>query len=250
MSKLYIFGIGGTGSRVLKSLAMLMASGVKWNGDVDTIVPIIIDPDSGNGDLNRTTDILAKYQEIKRPFINENCGFFDIKIKTLSELTQESTSHMADNFKFKIAGTSNQKFKEFIGYNSLDPINRDLVSLLFSEHNLESSMDVGFRGNPNIGSVVLNQFTESQEFLQFVESFGQNDKIFIVSSIFGGTGAAGFPLLLKNLRELDLNGVGHGHLIRDSVIGAISYLPYFKLRSNDGNSEISSSAFLIGRAHV
>ena len=33
MSKLYIFGIGGTGSRVLKSLTMLLASGVKINAD-------------------------------------------------------------------------------------------------------------------------------------------------------------------------------------------------------------------------
>lgn len=28
MAKLYVFGIGGTGSRVIKSLAMLLATGV------------------------------------------------------------------------------------------------------------------------------------------------------------------------------------------------------------------------------
>jgi len=44
MSKLYIFGIGGTGARVLKSLTMLLASGVECG--VDTIVPIIIDRDN------------------------------------------------------------------------------------------------------------------------------------------------------------------------------------------------------------
>lgn len=37
--KLYIFGIGGTGSRVIKSLVMLAASGVKI--DASAIVPII-----------------------------------------------------------------------------------------------------------------------------------------------------------------------------------------------------------------
>ena len=36
--KLYIFGIGGTGSRVIKSLVMLASSGV--NIDADAIVPI------------------------------------------------------------------------------------------------------------------------------------------------------------------------------------------------------------------
>lgn len=41
--KLYIFGIGGTGSRVIKSLVMLAASGVKI--DASAIVPIIVDPE-------------------------------------------------------------------------------------------------------------------------------------------------------------------------------------------------------------
>ena len=56
MSKLYVFGIGGTGSRVLKSLTMLLASGVKCNAD--TIVPIIIDPDDSGADKTRTIDLM------------------------------------------------------------------------------------------------------------------------------------------------------------------------------------------------
>ena len=66
MSKpnLYVFGIGGTGSRVLKSLMFLLASGVKIN--TERIIPIIIDPDLSNGDLNRTYDILKNYSNIKK----------------------------------------------------------------------------------------------------------------------------------------------------------------------------------------
>ena len=48
MSKLYVFGIGGTGSRVLKALTMLLSSGVECAAD--TIVPIIIDPDDSAAD--------------------------------------------------------------------------------------------------------------------------------------------------------------------------------------------------------
>ncbi len=40
MSKLYIFGIGGTGARVLKSLTMLLAAGVKL-ADTDAVVPVL-----------------------------------------------------------------------------------------------------------------------------------------------------------------------------------------------------------------
>ena len=53
---------------------------------------------------------------------------------------------------------------------------------------------------------------------------------FIVSSIFGGTGASGFPLLLKNLRHIDPNlHIPSAQAIMDSKIGAISVLPYFGL---------------------
>ncbi len=245
MAKLYVFGIGGTGSRVLRALAMLLAAGVETDKSIDTIVPIMVDPDASNGDLNRTADILKKYQEVKKPFENEDCGFFNTKIKTLSQLTGESAGNTSDNFKFRINGTHNKKFKEYIEYNNLDAKNKAFVDLLFSDHNLNSDMDVGFKGNPNIGSVVLNQFTNGNEFKQFTESFGQDDKIFIISSIFGGTGASGFPLLLKNLRELEDANAEFAPYVRNSVIGAISYLPYFKLKSAEKEqSEINSSSFL------
>ena len=59
MAKLFVFGIGGTGSRVIRSLVMLMAAGVKIQ-NCDKIVPIIIDPDTQNGDMNRTVELLKK----------------------------------------------------------------------------------------------------------------------------------------------------------------------------------------------
>lgn len=67
MSKLYVFGIGGTGSRVLKSLTMLMSSGVKIqdsSGVSFEIVPIIIDPDHAAADLTRTVKLMKDYQKV------------------------------------------------------------------------------------------------------------------------------------------------------------------------------------------
>ena len=56
MSKLFVFGIGGTGSRVLKSLTMLLMAGVKTN--VDEIIPIVIDKDETNGDMVKTKRLI------------------------------------------------------------------------------------------------------------------------------------------------------------------------------------------------
>ena len=66
MSKLYIFGIGGTGSRVLRSLTMMLASGVKLGQGVDKVVPIIIDPDNSNADLTRAVELMNSYSEVRK----------------------------------------------------------------------------------------------------------------------------------------------------------------------------------------
>ncbi|NIJ45133.1 hypothetical protein FHR24_001572 [Wenyingzhuangia heitensis] len=242
MAKLYVFGIGGTGSRVIKSLAMLLASGVKLNGKFDTVVPLIVDPDTANGDLNRTIDILIKYQNIYNEIGTDN-NFFGTKIKTLNQLLEDTTPTVSDHFKFGLTNTG-EKFNEFIGYNGLDEENRALIDLLFSENNIAADMTVGFKGNPNIGSVVLNKFTESDEYKNFCNTFNEGDAVFIVSSIFGGTGASGFPLLLKNLRENDA-AIHNSNFISQCKIGAISYLPYFKVAESSGTpeSEIDSKTF-------
>ena len=54
--KTYVFGIGGTGARVIKSLVMLMSAGIDMH--TDEIVPIFIDPDNAAADLTRTVTVL------------------------------------------------------------------------------------------------------------------------------------------------------------------------------------------------
>lgn len=229
MSKLYIFGIGGTGSRVLRSLTMMLATGIDLNAN--EIVPIIIDPDQSNADLSRTVQLLNDYINIreKLTFTGENKFFHTAIDRTLP------------NFTLPIQDTDNKKFKDFIGYQGMDTANKAMTQMLFSGKNLEAKMDVGFKGNPNIGSIVLNQLVYSKEFTDFANSYKQGDKIFIISSIFGGTGASGFPLLLKTLRNN--HTIPNYALINQAVIGAVTILPYFKLEQ-ETTSEIDSSTFI------
>lgn len=117
MAKLFLFAIGGTGSRVVKALTMLLASGVELR-NVDRVVPIIIDPDTSNGDLTRTVDLLKTYKEIREKTFSEESGFFKTKISSLDELGDGG--FVSDNFRFDIDGVKEQLFKEFIGYSELE----------------------------------------------------------------------------------------------------------------------------------
>ena len=69
MSKLFVFGIGGTGSRVLKSLTMLLMAGVKTN--VDEIIPIVIDKDETNGDMVKTKRLIETYIATQEKFTTQ-----------------------------------------------------------------------------------------------------------------------------------------------------------------------------------
>lgn len=183
MSKLYVFGIGGTGSRVLRSLTMMLAAGVKTSQS--DVVPIVIDPDSANADLTRTVALMNKYATLRQRLAfpeNGHGTFFKAKI-----------DQILPNYNLLIKDTEDRQFQQFIELPAMNKQNQAMMRMLFSEKNLASSMNVGFKGNPNIGSVVLNQIVNSEDFITFANSFEKGDKIFIVSSIFGGTGASGFP---------------------------------------------------------
>jgi hypothetical protein len=232
MAKIFVFAIGGTGSRVLRSFNYLMASGVDLGNN--EIVPLIIDPDTSNADLTRTVNSLNQYIGL-RDKVNFDSGTSNVFFKT--KLTS-----ITNRFCVNIDQGSNKKFGNFIDIDSMDKNNYAFTKLLFSDKNIDANMEVGFKGNPNIGSVVLNQFVDSADFQTFANTFQQGDRIFIISSIFGGTGAAGFPLLLKNIRNAPVH-LTNGQVLKEAVIGAITVLPYFGV-SDDPESEIEMSTFM------
>lgn len=229
-NKLYLFCIGGTGSRVLNSLTMLLASGVQLNAK--TVIPVVIDTDINSGNLTDAINNLKCYCEIRKSLS------FDGSVKNKFFSTEIDLS----SIRLRFPNTDNKKFDEFISFNNLSREAQAFTSILFSENNLNSDMVVGFKGNPNIGSVVLNQFQQMDDFIELMSNFEQGDRIFVISSIFGGTGASGFPLLVKNLRTLN-PAIPNQQIVKDSPIAAISVLPYFQLEP-DSDSAIDSSTFI------
>jgi hypothetical protein len=232
---LYIFGIGGTGARVIKALTMLMASGVAIN-NTNTIIPMLIDPDNANGDLTRTLELLRLYRSIRLHTEQDVNKFFGNEIRSLGDRDTVATNE----YHFSLNSGRNQPFKDLIGLGTMSNASQAMARLLFSEQNLEADMEVGFKGNPNIGSVALNRFKDSDTFHAFANSFNQGDRVVVVGSIFGGTGAAGLPLLIKNLRNADASVSNH-ELLRNAPIAAISVLPYFNVH---GDTTIDSNTFL------
>ncbi|MDR2582590.1 MAG: hypothetical protein LBC75_03825 [Fibromonadaceae bacterium] len=243
MATLYIFAIGGSGSKVVESLTMLLAAGMKVR-NYDELVPVLIDPDLINGNLNRTNDLLKNYEETGKQSNYEGL-FFGTKIRPLVENSSEK-------YKYALEGL-NATFGDFIAYDSLDNNGlglahndkiKKLAGLLFSEKDnylLNLDMEVGFKGYPNIGSVAFNKFAKSQAFREvFQNNVNSGDAVIFIGSIFGGTGAAGLPALLANIRKDPIPS--KKNILNDMPVGVVSMLPYYSITDKTGN-KIKSSHF-------
>lgn len=250
--RLFLFCVGGTGSRVLRPLAMLLASGVLPK-DAEgkriplEVVPMVVDPHRANEDVKRTENILRHYRSIRHAVYGEQTdvkeGFFAAKISTLKDVVRNE-SGLSDSFLYNISAIESRRFRDLIAYNTLDTANQALCSLLFSNYQLDTKMDIGFVGSPNIGSVALNKIKDSEEFRQFSNVFQKDDRIFVISSIFGGTGAAGYPIIVNNIRDAAGNtGLNNRGDLRNARIGALTVLPYFNIQ-HDENSPISRADFI------
>ena len=248
MERLFIFAIGGTGARVLRSFTMLLASGQDSLKDYD-VYPIILDYDSENGDTAIATNCIETYNRIhniawKDKDMVKEAGFFK---SNLCQLKDDSLNG-GSSFQMVYAPKGNNVYKKYIGYDTLgyDEMNskrlgRDIDTtgtkmLLQSLYNTDPTsddsemnlkMDVGFKGNPNIGSVVFHDIdSECSEFKAFLMRLTPNDKVVVVGSLFGGTGSSGIPEIIRKIREKN-QGVH---------IGAVLVMPYFAPESKDGGT--------------
>jgi hypothetical protein len=243
MPKLFIFAIGGTGERVLRSFTMVLASGAPTFDNYE-VFPVIIDYDTDNADKARTVELLQNYADIhdaaftrhsKSSNLKGQVGqFFAAKLRNLDGL---------DNYVFPFhPATSNEKFREHIGYDSLagDTLGTaELLTSLFdksqrSDTELNLDMTVGFKGNPNIGSVVFHTINNTVEFAAFRSMFqpGSGDKVVIIGSLYGVTGASGIPEIIKSIDAMQNN----------ARVATILVLPYFAPMEN-ATGAIQASRF-------
>lgn len=208
MSTLYAFCIGGTGALCLESLVHLCATGQ----GPKKLVPVMMDPDSNNANVLRTMSVINSYRDIRaRLDPGYNSGFFSTEIEVAENTLVWSP----------VTRARAQTLSEAVRLTAMEGPLRDLTQMLFSQAQLDQQLDQGFRGNPAIGSVLM-QAIETEPFFANITSKIKNEpasSVFLFGSVFGGTGASGFPVI--------------AHLIRAAApqarIGGALVLPYFSI---------------------
>ena len=226
----YAIGIGGTGAKFLESLVHLAAAGMMPDGD---LYVLFVDPDASNGSRARAQQTLDNYRKCKN---NLTLGQTPLLKTKINPFNSDASIHWSP---FTDANPSLGEFFDYGNLNQADDKTRaaaaHLFEVLYSPTERTTPLAKGFHGHPSIGSAVMAQtvnFNKENTWSTFRAQIAHdsNPNIFLAGSIFGGTGASGFPTIAKLVRDE----------FKNVKLGGALVLPYFKFISEEeGNEETS-----------
>ena len=222
--------LGGTGAKCGEIFLHMCANGY-FAGDRVNIM--YIDSDDQNGNARNFKRLYELYQECQNKYMivqSSNEHFFKTKI----------TLRVADPVPKNI-----EYFRELIhsaGGRNVTSAARVLMGALYSEEEMEMKIAEGFFAHPNVGAAVLAANIDNimKEFLADIEQDQKDMKkirIFLLGSVFGGTGAASLPTIARYFKSKLIGDSDNKNIRKQVKIGGCMILPYFSFTRNEKNAE-------------
>jgi hypothetical protein len=263
-----LIGVGGTGAKIVESALFLLSAGV---GPKSRVVIGLVDQDNSNGNVVRTEHLLNLLTRLKRDFdgaanaIDWKAGDAEGGTALLS-IELEPLFGEGGSAHWRPAPDNMPTLRHILQHEDMPEDEKALFSLLFRDEtaapaDVEQTMNLaeGYRGRAHVGAAALVSAVnhDQPEFLaRLVEmmrtsSGGEEVRIFMAGSLFGGTGAAGFPTIARMLHKL--RAPDNGQRIKgDKVhIGGALMLPYFQFgEPADEAANVITSAQLLPQARV
>jgi hypothetical protein len=250
---LYYFAIGGTGALSVEPLVHLCAAGL----GPPSVRVVLIDADSASPAVERAVELLEQYRRVREAFGRPGQGFFRTDIGP----TRHDQVHWSPIGKENPgADGGNTSLASYVTETRMAGSLQDarlLFDLLYSGRQQDELLREGFRGNPAIGSILLNGLKDSRlmEEIRKSSEGDVNKAFFATGSVFGGTGAAGLPVVASVLQpardDHETDGAWQArHAGFRARMGAALVTPYFSLppAPNDaatrGRLHPDSSSFL------
>ena len=277
MPENYLIAIGGTGSRCLEAVINLAAAGL-FRAPLRVL---IIDPDQNNGNSVKTQSLISSYHVLhmaRQPVEAERkraiMGWEKLPPPTLFQAAlnirgadapaeQHATFWLNPN-------PAQRRFGEVIQYDAQPDEFKRFLDLFYEPNDLEMVLDVGYRGRTNVGAVALKQDLEGtaniaqgglREFLERlnIDLQAGEARVFVMGSVFGGTGAAGLPTVPQLIANLPPDVIAQDNRARLRY-GCAMVTPYFSFPKGGGANSgpgtdsarhaVATQAALLHYAHV
>jgi len=196
--QVFVVGIGGTGMRCIESFIHLCAMGMFDDTDVHLLA---LDTDKDNGNFKRLKELKEAYLKTKgvnKPYTALKDTLFSANLLYYQFSPDYSRSSTFEAiYKY---GDTKYKNKEMT----------DIADLVLTKNTRSFDLKHGYRAQTHLGSMlmyhsILDEVNNTKSDLRrFVETVmnactSGNPRIFILGSVFGGTGASSIPIIPKAL---------------------------------------------------
>jgi hypothetical protein len=249
MSLNIIIGVGGTGAKIVEAVLHLASCGL----GPDDIKVGLVDQDHANGNVTRAVRLLKTIQEA-RGFWRSAGGQHRISATNVVPVDLLGADVEAISPGFEAWTPHVGKDVSLSGLlGSMPQEDKFLFDLLFLKGPAEQDMllDEGYQRRPHIGSAAITARLGDEDafwkrLVQLVRQSqdGTEVRLLLASSVFGGTGAAGFPTFARIVRrKLREEGI-----LRNIRIGGVLMLPYFSFKPSGVNAVEASHLLLEAQA--
>jgi hypothetical protein len=203
--KIFVIGIGGTGMRCIEAFIHLCAIGMFDNTHVHLLA---LDTDRDNGNFTRLKNLKEAY--IKTKGVN----------KPQTALKDTFFSAKLNYYQFSPDYSEKSTFVEQYNYRRTDSQKAAIADLLFTDNVEKFDLKHGYRAQTHLGSMLMyhsilatavdsavapekGEDGEIGNIKGFIDELASQSspRVFILGSIFGGTGASSIPIIPKALIE-------------------------------------------------
>lgn len=196
-----IIAIGGTGIKCLESFIHYCAvNNKKTEYDV-----LIVEADNENGNLLRLQETIESYIKVQDILYHGNI-FAEDPIYGFGGIFVTNQFN-----RFKVWNPTNRTEHSNTLSGLDDFMKSDIAKALYTSDEINVDLDQGFRGHPSIGALmngiamdIKNDTTWNHFIGKESNVHGQNSKILIFGSLFGGTGAAGIYSILDQIIKFEI----------------------------------------------
>ena len=231
----FVLGIGGTGMRCIESLIHLCAMGMFDDTDIHLLA---LDTDKNNGNF-------VRLKKLKEAYVNTK------GLKAENRVYHKETFFSANikYYEFSPNYETKSTFKKVFGYGDTRYHHReetDLADLVLDNHVEEFNLQHGYRAQTHLGSMMMYQSIVeaaksrlSNGLKNFVsalitETTSGKAKVFILGSVFGGTGASSIPIIPQALtRAAQIISNGSADILKNAYFGSTLLTAYFSFNLPD-----------------
>lgn len=222
-----IIGVGGTGAKIVEAVIHCAVSGI----GPETLRVGFVDQDQSNGNVSRARALLRTVEDARKLWRSGTAHHIDGDRTVGSDLLSTDIRALLPAGELWIPHPGRGMTLSRI-FGDLGREDRALFDILFAKGPLEQEMklDEGYRARPHIGSAAITaQVDQDADFwrtlLQQIRQTQQGGEVrlLLAGSVFGGTGAAGFPTLARLIRRR----LKAEQIKQNISMAGVLMLPYF-----------------------